>query len=85
MDNYNEYEDKPKKFVITRGMVLIFAIILIVAIVLIIVLTSKKKDKNELNKEAYLYLEKRMEEETPTTIERLNLDIALEPQKIELK
>ncbi len=85
MDNYNDYEEQPKKFVITRGMVLIFAIILIVVIVLIVVLTSKKKDKDELTKDQYLYLEKRMEEETPTTLERLNLDINLEPQKIDLE
>ena len=85
MDNYNDYEDVPKKFVITRGMVLLFVIILIIVISLIIFITSKNKDKDKLTKEQCLYLEKRMEEETPTIMERLKLNIEQGPHKIALK
>lgn len=87
MDNYNDYEEEPKKFVLTRGMVLIFAIILIILIVIIVTTVSSlnKNKKQKITKDDCLYLEKRMEEETPTIIERLKLDINIEPQKIDLK
>lgn len=87
MDNYNDYEDEPKKFVLTRGMVLLIAIILIVLIIVIvsIIISSNKNKKTKITEDDCVYLERRMEEETPAMLERLKLDPSIEPKKIEIK
>ena len=57
MDNYNDYEDEPKKFVLTRGMVLLIAIILIVLIIVIvsIIISSNKNKKTKITEDDCVY------------------------------
>lgn len=80
-----EETDGKKKFVITRGMLLLGIIILLIIIVLIIILVKKFGGAKELNTDDFLKLEERMEEEAPVYVYQKNIELSEEEFKIELK
>ena len=80
-----EYEvEKEKKFVITRGMV-ILAIVVLIFIIAIIFIVSKLTENNNYSLPDYVQLESRMEEEAPIYISQNKIEIDTEPYKIMLK
>lgn len=79
-----EFEEK-KKFVLTRGMLILGIFIFVVIIVLIIVLIKFLRNSNELSIEDYEKLEQRMVEEAPIYIYQNNIEFSEEDLKIELK
>lgn len=86
MNNLYNNDEKDKKFRLTRGKLILFAIgiILIIAMVIvIIVLVNKKKPQyttSDFNK-----LEKRMVEEAPFYLEQKNITLDSDEYKIDLK
>lgn len=82
-----EYDDgEKKKFQLTRGMVILAAIIFVAIIVIIIVLVSVKNNKKpEYTTEDFAKLESRMEEEAPTYLSQKNIELTGEETKIDLK
>lgn len=79
-----EFEEK-KKFVLTRGMLILGILILIIIIVLVIVLIKLLGNSDKLSIEDYEKLEQRMIEEAPIYIYQNNIELSEEELKIELK
>ena len=87
MDKEFEYEDESKKkFQITRGMVILAALILIfitIVVLVIVHIVNSKAPEYTLND--FKHLEQRMEEEAPTYISQNNIELTSEEIKIDLK
>lgn len=86
-NEYEDYEqDKPKKFQITRGM-LILGIIALVIIVIVVVIIVSSINKNKVSKyttEDFARLENRMVEEAPIYAAQKSLTLTETPIKIDL-
>lgn len=86
--DYSEgYDDgEGKKFQLTRGMVILAAIILVAIIVIIIILVSVNSNKKQkYTAEDFAKLESRMEQEAPAYLSQKNIELTSENTKINLK
>lgn len=87
MDKEFEYEDESKKkFQITRGMVILAALILIfitIVVLVIVHIVNSKAPEYTLND--FKHLEQRMEEEAPTYISQNNIVLTSEEISINLR
>lgn len=88
MRPYSEYEtDEKKKFQITRGMVILAALVLIIAIVVIVMIFNavNKNKENEYTNEDFEKLEQRMLEEAPIYVSQKQILLTDKETKIDLK
>lgn len=87
MDKEFEYEDESKKkFQITRGMLILAAVILVIIVIIITIIVHSVKSKEpEYTTNDFKHLEDRMEEEAPTYISQNNIELTSEEIKIDLK
>ena len=81
-----DYDTEEKKFQITRGMVILAAIILVILIVIItLVISLVNRNKPKYTTSDFKYLENRMEEEAPTYLSQKGMEISSNVIKIDLK
>lgn len=81
------YEQKePKKFQLTRGMLILgIAILLLIVVIIIIIMNIISKKEQEITSEDYIKLESRMEEEAMIYIMQSQIVLDSNDIKIELK
>ena len=86
MNNLYNKDEKDKKFRLTRGKLILFAIgiILIIVIVIIIIVVVNKKEPQYTTSD-FNKLEKRMVEEAPFYLEQKNITLDSDEYKIDLK
>ena len=84
-EDFTENEPSKKKFVITRGMLILAVLILIVIVVVITLLVGGKKKEQTLSLSDYKKLEERMVEEAPIYVEQKSILLTEEELKIDLK
>lgn len=84
-EDFTENEPSKKKFVITRGMLILAVLILIVIVVVIALLVGGKKKEQTLSVSDYKKLEERMVEEAPIYVEQKSILLTEEELKIDLK
>ena len=84
-EDFAENEPSKKKFVITRGMLILAVLILIVIVVVIALLVGGKKKEQTLSVSDYKKLEERMVEEAPIYVEQKSILLTEEELKIDLK
>ena len=86
MNNLYNNDEKDKKFRLTRGKLILFAIgiILIIAMVIVIIVVVNKK-KPQYTTSDFNKLEKRMVEEAPFYLEQKNITLDSDEYKIDLK
>ena len=86
MNNLYNKDEKDKKFRLTRGKLILFAIgiILIIAMVIVIIVVVNKK-KPQYTTSDFNKLEKRMVEEAPFYLEQKNITLDSDEYKIDLK
>lgn len=86
MNNLYNNEEKDKKFRLTRGKLILFAIgiILIIAMVIVIIVVVNKKEPQYTTSD-FNKLEKRMIEEAPFYLEQKNITLDSDEYKIDLK
>ena len=85
--NYSEdYVTEEKSFKLTRGMVLLAAIILVILIVIIIfVINLFNKRKPQYTTKDFKYLEQRMIDEAPTYMNQKKIELSTNITRIDLK
>lgn len=81
MDDFNE---KGKKFVITRGMILLLVLLVIVLVLIVVFLKPKKNNSSSITVSDCKKLEERIKEETPMYIYQKNIELTSEPIRIEM-
>lgn len=85
MEEIEYNEDGKKKFVLTRGILILAVLIVIVLIVVIVIIVKNMGSTDKITMEDYQKLEERMAEEATIYVYQNNIELTEDEVKIDLK